>query len=454
MMKSWTARPQLVTMGVVLIALATSVMIRASQVEPRVASEVEPTTYAIQGARIVTLAGRPIERGTVVISDGRIAAVGADAPIPTGAEVIEAEGLQVYPGLFDAISSLGLTEIGAVAATNDETELGDFNPQLLAAQAVHPASEHIPVARASGLTHALSVPGIGESSLVPGQASAIHLAGWTIEEMLLSRTAALVVNWPTYRLTSSGPPNFSRRSRSFAEAKKEHDEKIRQLSEWLDQARHYGAAVEKGSRDRISPDRKLEALVPVTRGELPVLVNADRVREIKEAVDFCEKQKLRMILAGGADAYKLTDLLASKKIPVVLGPIQALPSSEDEPYDIRYTTPAVLHKAGVLFALGTFNSSDSRTLPYEIGNAVSYGLPWEAALAAITKAPAEIFGVADTVGTVEVGKLGNIIVTDGDPLEIQTVVKYLFVNGRLTALDNRHLRLYEQYRARPKPATK
>jgi imidazolonepropionase-like amidohydrolase len=409
------------------------------------------TTYAVRGARIVTLAGAPIERGTIVISDGRIAALGVDAAIPQEAEVIEGDGLHVYPGLFDAISGLGLTEIGAVAATNDFEELGDFNPQLLAAQAVHPASEHIPVARAGGLTHALTVPGIGESSVIPGQASAIHLAGWTVEEMLLSRTAALVVNWPTYRATDGGPGASSRREQSFAEAKKAHDEKVRQLSRWLDQARHYAAATEKGSQERVSRDLKLEALVAVTRGELPVLVHADREREIKEAIEFCKEQKIRMILAGGAEAYKLTELLAANKVPVVLGPIQSLPSSEDEPYDIRHTTPAVLHEAGVQFALGTFNSSDSRTLPYEIGNAVSYGLEWETALEAITKAPAEIFGLADQVGTLEVGKLGNVIVTDGDPLEIQTTVKHLFINGRLTSLDNRHLRLYEQYRARPKP---
>ncbi|MGH9161533.1 MAG: amidohydrolase family protein [Vicinamibacteraceae bacterium] len=432
----------------VLTAIAIAATVTLAQ-EPGPAPA--PTTYAIRGARIVSLAGAPIERGTIVISDGRIAAVGAEAPIPQGAEVIEGNGLQVSPGLFDAISSLGLTEVDAVAATNDFEELGDFNPQLIAGQAVHPASEHVPVARANGLTHALSVPGIGESSVIPGQASAIHLAGWTIEEMLLSRSVALVVNWPTYQAADDAPGPQSERERSFSEAKKAHDEKVRQLGDWLEQARHYGAAIEKGSRERVSRDLKLEALVPVTRGELPVLVNADREREIEEAIEFCKAQKIRMILAGGAEAYKVTELLAANKVPVVLGPIQSLPSSEDEPYDIRNTTPAVLHEAGVRFALGTFNSADSRTLAYEIGNAVTYGLGWEAALEAITKAPAEIFGLADQVGTLEVGKIGNVIVTDGDPLEIQTAVKYLFINGRLTSLANRHLRLYEQYRARPKP---
>ncbi|MPZ17875.1 MAG: amidohydrolase family protein [Luteitalea sp.] len=434
------------TTAPLLVAIAATVTVGSGQ-EPE--SPPTPTTYAIRDARIVSLAGSPIERGTVVIRDGRIAAVGADAPIPSGAEVIEGDGLHVYPGLFDAISGLGLTEIGAVAATNDSEELGDFSPQLVAAQAVHPASEHIPVARANGLTHALSVPGIGDSPLIPGQASAIHLAGWTVEEMLLSRSVALVVNWPTYRSTSGGPGAFSRQQRSFAEAKKEHDKKVRELAEWLDQARHYATAIEKGKQERVSRDLKLEALVPVTRGELPVVVNADGEREIKEAIEFCDEQRLRMILAGGAEAYKLADLLATHKVPVVLGPIQSLPSSEDEPYDIRHTTPAVLHDAGVQFALGTFNASDSRTLPYEIGNAVSYGLEWDTALAAVTRTPAEIFGLADQVGTLEVGKVGNVIVTDGDPLEIQTTVKYLFINGRLTSLENRHLRLYEQYRARP-----
>jgi imidazolonepropionase-like amidohydrolase len=159
-----------------------------------------------------------------------------------------------------------------------------------------------------------------------------------------------------------------------------------------------------------------------------------------------------MILASGDDAYKVADLLAKKNIPVILGPVQALPASDDEPYDIRNTTPGVLQKAGVKFALATFNSADSRTLPYEIGNAVSYGLSWDDAIKAITLYPAQILGLADQLGTLEPGKLANLFVTNGDPLEIRTQVKYLFINGQPTSLENRHHQLYEKWRGRPHPA--
>ncbi len=158
-----------------------------------------------------------------------------------------------------------------------------------------------------------------------------------------------------------------------------------------------------------------------------------------------------MILASGADSYKVADLLAKKNITVILGPVQALPNSDDEPYDVRNTTPGVLQKAGVKFALATFNSSDSRTLPYEIGNAVSYGLSKDDALKAITLNPAQILGLADQLGTLEPGKIANLFVTTGDPLEIRTQVKYLFINGQPTSLDNKHLRLYEKWRTRPRP---
>ncbi|MCL6564950.1 MAG: amidohydrolase family protein [Acidobacteriia bacterium] len=402
--------------------------------------------YAIRNAKIYTLAGPPIENGTVVVRDGKIAAVGRNVAVPSGAQVIQASGLQVYPGLFDSVSLLGLTEIGQVAATVDTTELGDYKPQLLAAVAIHPASEHIPVARANGITHAVSAP---RGGVLSGRASAIHLDGWTVEEMRLEPAVAMVLEWPSLATGSFDFATFTMRRRPFSEVQREYEQKVAELRDWLVRARHYRQALQQGSPAKFERDLKLEALVPVVEGRLPVLVLANNERDIRNAIQFCEEEKLKMILGSGAEAWRVKDLLKEKKIPVILRPTQSLPVQEDDPYDKPYTAPGELHAAGVKIAFATFNSSDSRTLPYEAAQAVPFGLPWEEALKAITIYPAQMFGLDDRLGTIEVGKIANLVVTDGDPLEITTQFRYVFIQGRPVSTDNRHRQLYEKYRARP-----
>ncbi len=413
--------------------------------------------YAIKNAKIYTLAGPAIEKGVVVIRDGKIAAVGADVAIPEGAQVLDAAGLEVYPGLFDPITQMGLNEVGAVSATVDSNELGDFNPELIAATAVNPASAHIPVTRASGITEVISAPGVGgfdsqSSGIIAGQASAFNLAGWTMEDMQINRSVAMVLNWPSIRTSSFDFSTFSMKEKPYADAKKEYDQSVNQLSDWLTRARHYAQAKEKGSPDLFARDLKLEALVPVVEGKLPVLVVADEARDIRNAIDFCTKQNIKMILASGAESWKVKDLLKEKKIPVILGPTERLPEQEDTAYDKPMTQPSELNAAGVQFAFSSFGTSFSRRLAQYAGTAVGYGLSHEEALKAVMLNAAQIFGLADQLGTIEPGKLANLIVTTGDPLEIQTEVHYLFIKGQLTSTDNRHKDLYEQYRKRPAPA--
>jgi imidazolonepropionase-like amidohydrolase len=208
--------------------------------------------------------------------------------------------------------------------------------------------------------------------------------------------------------------------------------------------------MEKGSIGKYDRDLKLEALAPVVRGELPLLVFADRARDIRNAVEFCDKQKLKMILAGGEEAYKLKDLLRSKDIPVVLRPMLSLPPEEDDPYDRLLSQPAELAAAGVKFAIASFDNSFARRLGQNAANAVAHGLPYEEALRAVTINPAQIFGLGSQIGTLEPGKLANLIVTNGDPLELTTDVKYLFIKGQLISTENKHHRLYEKYLNRPK----
>ncbi|HYX00430.1 MAG TPA: amidohydrolase family protein [Candidatus Elarobacter sp.] len=441
--------PTALRAALILIAVCVLPAIAGAQAAPS-------STYAITHAKIFTLAGSAIEDGTVVFRDGRITAVGAGIEIPAGAQVTDAKGLQVYPGIFDSITQMGLREIGAVSASVDSTETGNYNPDVVAATAVSPSSEHIPVTRAAGITEVLAVPGSGgfdsggSNSVIGGQASAIHLAGWVIDEMLIKKSAAMVIRWPEIETQTFDFATFSRKEKPYTEAKQEYDKQVNEITDWLERARHYAQAMEKGSPAKYDRDLKLEALAPVVRRELPVLVFADRAREIRNAVEFCEKQELRMILAGGAEAYKVKDLLRSKGVPVILRPMLTLPPDEDDPYDRLLSQPAELAAAGVKFAIASFDNSFARRLGQNAANAVAHGLPYDEALKAVTIYPAQIFGLGDQIGTIEQGKLANLIVTNGDPLELTTDVKYLFIRGQLTSLENRHLHLYEKYLKRPK----
>lgn len=445
-MKNWTISASL---------LAVSGLLYAGLTPPSLAQSASGV-YAITHAKIFSVSGQPIDDGTLVIRDGKIAAVGANLEVPAGAQVIDGKGLQVYPGLFDPVTQIGLSEIAAVSATVDTTETGSFNPDAVAADAVLPSSEHIPVTRASGITEVLAVPASGgfdsgsSSTVIGGQASAIHLAGWTISDMLLKKSVAMVLNWPQLRTESLDFSTFSLKQKPFTEVKQEYEKQVNELTDWVDRARHYALAVGHGGRADFQRDVKLEALIPVVRGELPLLVFAQRAREIRNAVEFCDKQKLKMVLAGGAEAYKVKDLLRSKSIPVILLPTLTEPTEEDDAYDRLMTQPAELSAAGVRFAFGSFDNSFARRLGQQAANAVAYGLPYNEALKAVTLYPAQIFGLADQLGTLEPGKVANVIVTTGDPFELTTDVKYLFIKGQQTSLDNKHLALYEKYKNRPK----
>ncbi len=401
---------------------------------------------AVQGGTVHTLAGPDIEGGTVLIENGLITAVGPNVSVPADALIIDASGLHVYPGMFDAMSRLGLTEVGAVDVTNDYSELGNYNPHLLAMTAVHPASEHIPVARANGITHTVAVPN-ARSGGIGGQGSLLHLDGWTVEEMVIQPSVGLVLSWPNMQTRSFDRSTFTMTERSFREAKKEYEERIAELKSWLEGARQYKAALEAGVA--VERDLKLEALVTVIDGELPFLINANSERDINGALDFAAENNVRIVITGAREAWKVADRLAETNVPVLLGPTQSLPSGEDWGYDQVYAAPGQLYAAGVKFGFASFNASASRNLPYEAASAVGFGLPYEEALRAITINSAEILGVGDQLGTIEAGKIANIIVTDGDPLEIQTQILHLVVNGLISSTDNKHKSLYEKYRARP-----
>ncbi len=448
------------TPALALAALAVTAVPSAdalAQHDPRVEPAV---SYAIQGATVHTLSGQTIPNATVVIRDGLIREVGTSVNVPAGASVIEATGLHVYPGLVDAFSRLGLTEIGAVSATQDASELGNWNSHLSAYTAIHPSSEHIPVARANGITHALTAPGSGgggffgggNSGGIAGQATMIHLDGWTVEDMAIEPTAGMVIQWPGIQTRTFDFATFSVKEKPFTEAKKEYDEQVQKLEDWLDGARHYKQATTRGDRAKFQRDLQLEHLSRVIGGELPVIVVANDKRAIEGAMDLAERYDLKLIIASARDAREVKGTLAEKGIPVILGPSQSMPREEDDPYSDPFSLAGELHAAGIKIAFGTFNSSDSRTLPYEAANTVPFGLPKDEALKAVTINSAEILGVADRLGTVEPGKIGNLIVTNGDPLEITTQIQYLFIDGIPVDTQNKHKELWEKHQSRPQKA--
>jgi imidazolonepropionase-like amidohydrolase len=401
-----------------------------------------------------------MENATVVIRNGLIAEVGTNIAVPSGATVIDAAGRHVYPGLVDAFSRLGLTEIGSVSATQDANELGDWNAHLEAYWAIHPASEHIPVARANGITHALTAPGGGGGGFrgggnaggISGQATMIHLDGWTVEDMAIEPSVGMVVQWPRIQTRSFDFATFEMRETPFTEAKKEYDEQIQKLEDWLEAARHYKQAVTQGNVSKFDRDLQLEHLSHTIGGDLPVIVVTNDKRGIEGAMELAERYQLRLILASAREAREVKEVLAAKGIPVILGPSQSLPGEEDDPYYHPFSLAGELHAAGVKITFGTFDSSDSRTLPYEAANTVSFGLPKEEALNAVTINAAEILGVSDRLGTIEAGKIGNLIVTDGDPLEITTQVEYLFIDGIPVDTGNKHQELWDKHRNRPQPS--
>ncbi|HSB10307.1 MAG TPA: amidohydrolase family protein [Blastocatellia bacterium] len=407
-------------------------------------------SYAIRNARIVTVTGPVIENGTVVISGGRIAAVGADASVPSGAKVIDGRGLSVYPGMIDADSEIGLTEIGSVAGSVDTNEIGDNNANIRVEVAIRPDSSHIAVTRVNGITTALTAP---RGGLIAGQSAMLNLDGWTPREMVLKSPVAMHINWPGAGGGRGFGGEFGGQQRSPSEARREQERQIENLRKILRDATAYGDAKDARAKDPSLPkqdvDLKLEALIPVVRGQMPVVINVNLERDIKGVIAFVGEMKLKAIISGGVEAYKVADQLKAKNIPVIVGPVYRVPVKEDDPYDAPFTNAGILAKAGVKIAFQTNDSAYSRNLPYHAGRAAAFGLPKDEALRAVTINPAEIFGVADKIGSVEKGKIANLIVTDGDPLEIRTQIRHVFINGHAIALTSRHTELYEKFKARP-----
>ncbi len=408
---------------------------------------------SIVHATVHTLAGPDIEDGTVSFREGRIVEVGAGLPPLPGAQVVDARGLHVYPGMINAMTSLGLIEIGSVAGSVDLSETGDLNPHVNTALAVNPDSELIPVTRANGITHVLTAPA-GE--LVLGTSSLTRLEGWTWEDLAAARPIGLHIAWPSFRIQRR---SFFGTPPSAEEQKRRREERLKKISRLFEDARAYRKALQAEAQGgpAVDQDPRLEAMLPVLDGTLPVIAHADEVRQIEHALEWAAKEGVRLIVAGNGDLWRAAERLREHAVPVIVVSVLENPVREDDPYDAPFTLPLRLHEAGVRFCIATggggFGSSNARNLPYHAAMAAAFGLPREEALRAVTRYPAEILGVGEHLGTIEPGKSASLLLADGDPLEIRTQVVGVYVDGRpVDVKDNRHYRLYERYRNRPRLA--
>ncbi|HET6854698.1 MAG TPA: amidohydrolase family protein [Pyrinomonadaceae bacterium] len=407
--------------------------------------------FAIRNARIVTVSGPDIENGTIVIRDGKIEAVGATVSVPAGAQTIDGTGLSVYPGMIDAGTNMGLVEVPQGAnGTVDTAEVGDLNPNAKAIIAVNPHSAHIAVTRVEGITNTLTAPAGG---LISGQAALINLLGTAPKEMAVLPQAALVINYP--RIGGGGGGGFGppQPPANLSETLTANERQLDEIRKMLRDAEAYGRAQDAYAKDKSlpRPDRNvvLEPLVPYVRGDQLVIFRADREAEIRGALRFADEMKLKPIILGGEDAWKVAGLLKEKNVPVILTGLFSLPSREDDPYDVLYESPAKLQQAGVRFCISTGDAGpEVRNLAQYAGMAAAFGLSKADAVKSVTLYPAQIMNVADRLGSIETGKMANLVVTDGDLLEIRSNIKYLFIDGRPVGLTSRHTELNEAFKNR------
>ncbi|MEE2876893.1 MAG: amidohydrolase family protein [Candidatus Neomarinimicrobiota bacterium] len=405
-----------------------------------------PQTHPIllTNATIHPVSNGEIRRGSILFDKGIITAIGRRITnLPDNTETIDLNGKHVYPGMIAATSTMGLTEIGAVAVTRDFSERGEINPNVRAEVAYHPDSEIIPVTRSNGVVLAHSCPTGG---VVSGTSAVMMLDGWTWENATLKAPAGLHINWPNMGAVSS------RRYRiSEEEAAKRREETLKKLDTTLEEARRYltaKEAAEQSGRIIVDTDLRWEAMLPVLRRQIPVFMHASEVRQIESAVEWANRQNLKMVIVGGYDAWRVADLLKKYEIPVIYEGVNSLPQRRWEDFDTPFTSPLKLYEAGVKFciSMGTRGTSNHRNTPYEASKAASYGLPKNEALKSVTLYAAEVLGISDRVGSLEEGKDATLIITDGDPLEMTTQVEQVYIQGKTIDMGDRHKTLYEKYK--------
>ncbi|WP_251963986.1 amidohydrolase family protein [Salinibacter ruber] len=447
MLSPFRPRPQRVFAGLTLLVALLLALPAHAQKQPGFQGP-----FALTNAQVIVAPGDTLDDGTVVIRDDSIAAVGPDVSVPSDAQAFDLSGQMVYPGFIDSGTHLGLAEIGSLPETQDFNEIGDLTAHMNALTAVNPSTVHVPTTRVHGITSVITEP---ENGILPGTAALIGLHGYTPEQMHLGDVTLTKLNFPS--VGRQGPSD----DRSPETIQKEAEKALTQLNDLWAQAERYAridSAVAEQPEARRQPEfvPAMEGLLPVIRGEQPLMISANAAADISKALDWAEERGVldQLILSGALEGWRVADEIAAANVPVLVGSIMQPPSRESDRYDKAYRTPALLHDAGVTVALRSGKTENVRNLVFHAGFAAARGLGKTEALRAITTTPARIFGVADQVGTIEAGKRANLFVANGDPLQPATDVQHLFIDGYKLPLENRATKLYDEFLNRNPGLTK
>lgn len=417
--------------SLLVVAICLSTTVHSQRIEK---SQSGP--FVLKGATLVTVSDGTFA-SDLRIENGKITAIGQTVN-EGDATVIDCSGKFIYPGFIDSGTQLGLREVGSVSLTSDHSEIGDFIPHMEALTAVNPNGVAIPVTRVNGITSAIVAPSGGT---FPGTAALINLHGYTPKQMFAGYKA-VVMNFP-----SSGKRG-RRDSRSEEDIKKDAEKAIKTLNETWSKVKLYAkidsaSVAAKKSKDGYNP--AMDAMLGVARGTRHLMVEVNKKKDIENAIEWISKNNVNAVLTGVKEGFRVADKIADAGIPVIVGPVMAIPSRQSDKYDIAYANAGKLRKAGVKVALRTDSYENVRNLPYEAGFAATYGMGTEEALRAITLSPAEIFGVDNNLGSLSVGKTANVFVSNGDPFETSTDILHLFIEGWKVPLESRHTLLYEEF---------
>lgn len=402
-------------------------------------AKAEDGTFALTNATIHTVTNGVIENAGLLIKDGKIAKIGDLGALEPGVKTIDCSGKHIFPGMIDSGSRLGLIEVSAVDRTVDYREIGNVIPHMEALTAVNPSSALIPVTRVSGVTTTLTVPAGG---LLPGTAALINLHGYTPQQMHAGFSAP-VLNFP-----SSGKRGWWDK-RSKEEIEKANKKDMKELNNIWEKVAQYHTldSLRAAGKETVSMDYypEMKALLPVYRKEIPLLIEVNSAKDIKKAIEWIQEKGFKAIFTGVEEGFRVAEEIAEANIPVIVGPTLSTPARDYDRYDRPYANPSLLKKAGVKVAIRTMDAENVRNLPYNAGFAAAYGMTEEEAFEAISIIPAELFQVADKLGSLEEGKQATLFVSDGHPFETSTDVQHVFINGWKLPMESRHTELYDEF---------
>src|SRR5215510_1845697 len=397
-------------------------------------------TIAITNAKVYPVSGPPINNGTVLIRDGMIVAVGGQVTIPANAQKIDGTGKVVTPGLINSITELGVVEIDQVRNTSDVSAKGNNNiaSAFRVWDGLNPASALFAPARNEGVTSAIIVP---EGGLVSGQAAAIDLVSGPRADIIRRPAVAMVA-----QVDNANNAGTTARGELIGKLRTLLDDVTFYLTHRNDYERAAARTLSANKAD-------LEALDPVVQGKMLLLIEANRMDEIDAALALARDYRLKIAIAGGAEAWLCADRLAAAHVPVLTGAMSNIPDSFAT-LNQRQENAALLRKAGVQVVIvatggGDVTRYNARNIKYEAGNAVANGMSYDDALRAVTLTPAELFGLSDRIGSLQSGREANLVIWSGDPFEFSTQVEHVFIRGREVKEPSRQDMLIERYKPKP-----